>query len=66
MRDRCHQSPPAEAAVTGRVGYFVLQTRSEWHAGTLRITGVVENLATAAKQSFASAEQLAELLRDWK
>ncbi len=63
MRDPRYSSAPIGA--TTRFGYFVLQTRTEWQEGTLRIAGVVENLASGEKQSFESADDLARVLREW-
>jgi hypothetical protein len=57
--------PSAPSGAIARFGYFVLQTRTERQGETIRIAGVVENLATGEKQRFESADDLARVLREW-
>ncbi len=48
-----------------RHGYFVVQARAETVGAELRLSGVVENLATADKWTFRGPNELIALLTQW-
>lgn len=55
----------AESPPPARHGYFVLQATALRAGPGMRLTGVVEDVATGTKWRFGSVEELGDVFRRW-